>query len=300
MKVSVPQVPRRVVMIIVCALLHGCVSEPAVWTETTANPTESGFAAYIDRYPNGEHIADAQSALEELRWQHATADSTENAYQHFIELHPNGEHIADAREALEELLWQDAQSADSLDLLQRYLALYPEGQFRDAAEERIRGIEAEHSHPIVQKSEWIPSFRLEDYTTNPSGIVSEINSTRYAREGKRLLSVEGELYFPPGMWDLARIFLRANDGNDYALLAFSYIKGTYSSAERGEVVTVFGNQLRRVSLGREIRETYQVGFPVGRWPGGTFGIGLIFELPVESQPTLLLHGMRSHNVAAER
>ena len=101
---------RIVMLITISVILQACAKESDMWTETSANPTENGYVQYIESFPDGEHIAEAQQALEELIFQRAT-------------------------------------SAKSVELFEQYLAEYPNAQFRTTASFQIESL-SEHSDEL--------------------------------------------------------------------------------------------------------------------------------------------------------
>ena len=119
---------RTLFLVALSAVLQGCVSENGVWAEINADPTEDAYLQFIERYPDGEHVVDAQRALEELRWQRTTADPTEDDYLQFIEHHPDGEHVADAQRALEELRWQRTTADPTEDAYLQFIEHHPDGE----------------------------------------------------------------------------------------------------------------------------------------------------------------------------
>lgn len=86
----------------------------AFWQATGAAGTEAGLTRYLERYPDGEHAAEARAAL-------ATFEAE--------------------RRAIEQEAWQNAQSVDTIAAYQRYLSAYPEGRFAEAARDRIADLE---------------------------------------------------------------------------------------------------------------------------------------------------------------
>lgn len=93
-------------------------ADRAFWQETGARGDAPGLRAYLDRYPQGEHAAEAQRALER---------------------------IEEDRRALERVqddrLWQEVREADTRAGYQRYLDRYPRGAHARAARDNLRALD---------------------------------------------------------------------------------------------------------------------------------------------------------------
>ena len=91
--------------------------EQAFWEETGARGDEAGLRAYLKRYPEGTHAADARRVLEDLEeqrrrraggqdriaWEEARQADTVSAYRSYLDARPGGAFVNEARGRIEEL-----------------------------------------------------------------------------------------------------------------------------------------------------------------------------------------------------
>ncbi|SIS85009.1 Putative peptidoglycan binding domain-containing protein [Roseivivax lentus] len=89
----------------------------AYWNETGASGAEADLRAYLERYPDGDFAAEAESALAEIEaeareaaaaqdraaWDAAEAEGTEAAYRRYQSNYPDGAFAAEAQRRLSEL-----------------------------------------------------------------------------------------------------------------------------------------------------------------------------------------------------
>ncbi len=94
--------------------------DEAFWDETGSLGDEAGLRAYLNRYPDGDHAAEARENL--------------NA----IERQKRG-----ATDARDRQLWDEARIADTVSSYQDYLEVAPRGAFRDEAQTRITELRSE-------------------------------------------------------------------------------------------------------------------------------------------------------------
>jgi hypothetical protein len=77
-------------------LAFACSREPGVWEEARQRDVISEYQRYLDTYPAGEHVAAAQSRIDELKWTEASTADTVEAIQTYLTAFPSGAHKADA------------------------------------------------------------------------------------------------------------------------------------------------------------------------------------------------------------
>lgn len=73
------------------------------WTNAVVSGSKSALEAYMAKYPNSAHTAEANQKIDSIDWGAAMADDTENGYQAYINNHPNGNYIDDANDAMRSL-----------------------------------------------------------------------------------------------------------------------------------------------------------------------------------------------------
>ena len=98
-----------------------------LWSSLGSQPAEAELVAYLNRFPDGLHAAEARSQLARIRdrraadegatererqiWRATRAQNTQQGYQAYINAFPDGEFVAEARAAIAEL--QTTSSRDT-------------------------------------------------------------------------------------------------------------------------------------------------------------------------------------------
>jgi SPOR domain len=94
--------------VIAMVALAACSRQEADWSRARAGDSIAGYQQYLDQYPHGAHVGDAQARLQELvderEWERALRLDTPEAYQAYLGGHPEGRHAATAREKLADFL----------------------------------------------------------------------------------------------------------------------------------------------------------------------------------------------------
>lgn len=92
------------------------------WNDAVASESRSALMAFIRKFPNDEHVHEANNLIDSLDWVAAKRADTEEAYQTYMEHHPSGNFNYDAhnairklREAIEEAERRSQALSDSID-----------------------------------------------------------------------------------------------------------------------------------------------------------------------------------------
>jgi outer membrane protein assembly factor BamD (BamD/ComL family) len=130
-----------------CAvLLAACGSAKYEWSQASHLDTIAAYQAFVSKYPNDAHAADANSRIAELKdaqaWNAAQIASSIEGYQQYLTAEPNGAHAQAAREeiATQERVaaWRTAQTDGTAQSLQDFLQKYPTGAEADAARDKLK------------------------------------------------------------------------------------------------------------------------------------------------------------------
>ncbi len=102
------------------------------WSQLMAGgePTEEQYRDYLNRFPSGNHAAEAQTKLDafadEAMWAAAAESDTREAYQEYLAKWTNPLHESEARMAIYEIddkaLWESVLAADTEEAYENYLA----------------------------------------------------------------------------------------------------------------------------------------------------------------------------------
>ena len=158
--------------------------DEAYWASTGATGREPDLVAYLERYPQGRHAAEAKKMLNEIAlqraraaeraaWDTAREADTAAAYRAFLEAHPDGRFAAQARTRLQQKQAEEqAEQQAALDaaaeeeialnlrpiarvLVEQRLAqlgLQPgqvDGSFDEATRRALRGFQQSQNLPVT-------------------------------------------------------------------------------------------------------------------------------------------------------
>jgi len=142
-------IARRFVLpgLLCCAvLLVACGSAKYEWSQANSLNTIAAYQAFLSKYPNDVHAADANNRIVELKdtqaWNAAQAASSVEGYQQYLTAEPSGTHAQAAREEIvtreRAAAWRTAQTNATVQSLQDFLQKYPTGMEADAARDKLK------------------------------------------------------------------------------------------------------------------------------------------------------------------
>jgi hypothetical protein len=123
------------------------------WIEAASSGSIQPIKLYLDHFPKGRHVADAQRALkkaDEDAWGDATDIATVASFNEYLSRFPDGAHAAQVaariaeleRQALDDKAWSTALISASREAFDEYLKAYPSGIHVAEAFGRISKINA--------------------------------------------------------------------------------------------------------------------------------------------------------------
>jgi class 3 adenylate cyclase len=123
------------------------------WGDAATNGTIEAIKLYLDHFPNGVHVPDAQRALkkvEESAWADATDIGTTASFKQYLSRFPDGAHANQAaariaeldRQVLDEKAWSTALASGSRAAFDEYVKTFPTGIHAAEAFARISEIDA--------------------------------------------------------------------------------------------------------------------------------------------------------------
>ena len=86
-------------------------AEEQNWTVARASSNASEVQSFLDRYPNSQHVSEAQARLENLTWS-ATNSNDASSLRAYLSRFPNSVHSRDAESKLVELAWSSLNKSD--------------------------------------------------------------------------------------------------------------------------------------------------------------------------------------------
>ena len=130
-----------------CAvLLVACGSARIEWSQANNLNTIAAYQAFLSKYPDDVHAADAANRIAELKdaqaWSAAQGAASVEGYQQYLTAEPSGAHAQAAREEIVTLeraaAWRSAQTNPTAQSLQDFLQKYPTGREADAARDKLK------------------------------------------------------------------------------------------------------------------------------------------------------------------
>jgi len=150
-----------------CAvLLVACGSAKYEWSQATHLDTIASYQAFLAKYPNDLHAADANNRIAELKdaqaWNAAQTAASVDGYQQYLTAEPNGAHVQAAHDEIaaqqRAAAWRSVQTSATAESLQDFLQKYPTGREADAARDKLKmlaGYRAElgtaHSQRLAER-----------------------------------------------------------------------------------------------------------------------------------------------------
>jgi len=101
------------------------------WTNAVVSNSRTDFEAYLKRFPNSEHRAEALQKIDSLDWATAGALNSIDAYQKYLEDHPNGHYANDATEVLKKIKAQEVTPEEQDMIHQTMRAFFQSVNSRD-------------------------------------------------------------------------------------------------------------------------------------------------------------------------
>jgi outer membrane protein assembly factor BamD (BamD/ComL family) len=130
-----------------CAVfLAACGSAKYEWSQANSLNTIAAYQAFVSKYPNDVHAAEANNRIAELKdaqaWNAAQVASSVEGYQQYLTAEPSGAHAQAARDEMvtreRVAAWRTAQMSGTVQSLQDFLQKYPTGAEADAARDKLQ------------------------------------------------------------------------------------------------------------------------------------------------------------------
>lgn len=107
--------------------------EESMWARCKETMELADVKAYMNEYPEGEHIAEAKNLYNKLidektAWESAMSSNDEDHLRAFINNHPSSKYVAKARDLLDDVMWNKALERNDKDSFRRYINEFPNGK----------------------------------------------------------------------------------------------------------------------------------------------------------------------------
>jgi HEAT repeat protein len=110
-----------------------CSPERRDWKKAQESGAENSYISYLEKHPQGEHVAAAKVKIEELAFRSIAGRNSLDALKEFLARHPDGAYSRNARESIDDLSWKAAAASHSLVAFDAYLSSFPQGRHADEA-----------------------------------------------------------------------------------------------------------------------------------------------------------------------
>ena len=135
----------RSLCLLTAATLLACSSPAADWAQATTEGTAEAYQAFLNKYPNGTHAADARQRIRQIQdgeaWITAETANSVDSYRQYIAAEPQGANVQAAHEQLAALqraaAWQDTKNTGTESALRAFLQKYPQGPEAEQARAQL-------------------------------------------------------------------------------------------------------------------------------------------------------------------
>lgn len=137
---------RRLIMLLMSAVLLACCSAESEWKSATSRDTVGAYQNYLSRHPSGPHNVEAGTRIQllqdEAAWAEAKHANTVAGYQGYLEKQPGGGHRIEAQSAISHqervAAWESARTRGTAASMQEFLKQYPQGAEADQARSKLK------------------------------------------------------------------------------------------------------------------------------------------------------------------
>ena len=164
--------------------------DDGAWKKAESFNTQSSYEAYMDKFPNGAHIAEAKKAiiaLDNSAWTKAQKTNSSNAYKDYIDNYPEGKHLQEAKakqaEKLEDEAYDKGASKQDVDAYEAYLKVYPDGRYKTQADQWLQKKYMEQADAWVKEKNYddAADYYKRYITRYPHGPVAEEAGHKYRK-----------------------------------------------------------------------------------------------------------------------
>ncbi|MCB9054185.1 MAG: caspase family protein, partial [Lewinellaceae bacterium] len=118
------------------------------WKDCQQKGTLAAYEAFLAKYPEGQHAAEAQEQLvllrDEAAWEAAREEHTAGAYFRYRQENPDGRYRDEALQAIQQVeedqSWHQAQRKNTIYQYEHYLEKYPAGRYAQDAQDALQAL----------------------------------------------------------------------------------------------------------------------------------------------------------------
>ena len=113
-----------------------------IYEKAKKEDTEESYNMYLRKYPEGKWVTEIENRQEPKIWERINSKNNEYSYNWYLKKYTLGSfHTVEAYKIREELIWQRLKNSNDKDKLREYLELYPQGKYAAYIEGRISYIQ---------------------------------------------------------------------------------------------------------------------------------------------------------------
>jgi len=125
--------------------------DDALWAASRNTDTPAAYRGYLLRFPGGQHVKEANAAIEEASWRHCQESGEIQLYEAYLKEHPNGAHAEEAREVINARAFQTARERDTIEAYESFLK---DHYGHEAAGKRLRQLRYERAVETGRLEDW--------------------------------------------------------------------------------------------------------------------------------------------------
>lgn len=95
--------------------------DDALWALSENTGTPDAYRGYLLRFPGGQHVNEANAAIEEATWRRCQESGKVEFYEAYLKEYPNGSHVKEARETISDRAYQAAREKDTIEAYESFL-----------------------------------------------------------------------------------------------------------------------------------------------------------------------------------
>jgi hypothetical protein len=159
--------------------------DDALWTTAKKTDTSEAYRGYLLRFPGGQHVKEANAAVEEVNWRLCQESGKVELYKAYLKEYPNGTHKKEAREVISDLAYQATRVKDTIEGYESFLK---NNYGHKAAGKRLRQLMYERAVRTGMLEHWKAFYDKYRYSrrTEDGKVVEQMRENAH-KEIERLL-----------------------------------------------------------------------------------------------------------------
>lgn len=169
----------------IVAGLCGCDHTESDWEKATQSNTTAAYRDFLAKHPQGTHVDEANSRIDDLDWKEALTKDTIEAHEAYSSAHPQGAHAVEAANALaakrDDRDWAAAKASSTVEAVDGYLKTYASGKhareaatLREVLREDRAWAAAKSANTQVALQDYLAQYPSGRYVTAAKDTIEEL------------------------------------------------------------------------------------------------------------------------------